>query len=107
MLQGAGHEAAKQDRADLEGLLDEGGQRTSADHDIAPQRLSLAFRERLTFKLPVHILLDQRDVVGRQLAVRKAAHTEIVAIAVEPPTCSHVNGRERPLRRFGICSTAY
>src|SRR5258708_39598163 len=104
MLQAAWHEAAKQDRADLEGLLDEGGQRTSADHDIAPQRLSLAFRERLTFKLPVHILLDQRDVVGRQLAGRKAAHTEIVAIAFDDPTWNLVDGRERPHRCCGICA---
>src|SRR5260370_8283824 len=98
MLQAGWHEAAKQDGADLEGLLDEGGQRTSADHDIAPQRLSLAFRERLTFKLPVHILLDQRDVVGRQLAGRKAAHTEIVAIAFDAPTCNHLTATTHPHR---------
>ena len=51
VLQAARHEAAQQDRADLEGLLDEGGQRTPADHDIAPQRLSVVC-ERTSGKIP-------------------------------------------------------
>ncbi|HEX6482133.1 MAG TPA: hypothetical protein VF043_25085 [Ktedonobacteraceae bacterium] len=101
--QAARHEAAQQDGADLEGLLDEGGQRTPADHDIAPQRLSVVSQERLACQLPVHIFLDQRNLVGRQIATRKAAQAEIVAVAFDTAAGNQVGGRQRRHRCAGIC----